>query len=129
MDVSAHICGLRLKFEEQQATRTLLSISADLDNTLVWMVSAHPLISKSLNQFFGDYTECTNYNWYHRHLHVFFVFFFCPPLRSWYLSIFSLSFKFANTTKSNIQQVLFFLLFFFFFFFFDYHLVWLSGQD
>ena len=33
--------------KSSQVSRTLLSIMADLDNAVVWIVSAHPLISKS----------------------------------------------------------------------------------
>ena len=40
-----------LKSEWQQLSRTLLSILADLNNVVVWMVSTHPLISKSSSPF------------------------------------------------------------------------------
>ena len=35
-----------------QISRTLLSILADLNNAIVWMVSIRPLISKSSSPFF-----------------------------------------------------------------------------
>ena len=56
-----------------QVSRTLLSILAALNNPEVWVVSAHPLISKSSNpfiNFFGNCTMSTNYNSYNRHFHV-----------------------------------------------------------
>ena len=60
-----------LKFERKQVSRTLLSIQADLNNAVVWMVSSCPLISKSSrNQSFRDYSMCINHNWYHRHPHI-----------------------------------------------------------
>ena len=62
--------GFSLESEWQQVTRTLLSILADLNNTVVWMVSTRPLIS--LYRSFGVCTECANYSWYHRHFHAFF---------------------------------------------------------
>ena len=58
--------------------RTLLSIQANLNNAVVWMISIRPLISKSTSPCtnpFGDCTDCTDYNWYHRHFHVIFMFF------------------------------------------------------
>ena len=56
-----------------QVSRTLLSILADLNNAVVRMVSTRVFISKSSSpcyQTFGDCTERTNYNWYHRHFYV-----------------------------------------------------------
>ena len=52
-----------------QVSTTLLSILTDLNNALIWMVSARALISKSSCPF-GDCTERINYHWYHRHFHV-----------------------------------------------------------
>ena len=43
--------GLSLKFEWSQVSRTLLSILADLSSMVVWMISIHPLISKSSSLF------------------------------------------------------------------------------
>ena len=45
---------------------TFLSILADLNNAVVWIVTARPLISKSPS----DCSECTNYSWCYGHLHV-----------------------------------------------------------
>ena len=36
-----------LEFEWQQVSRTLLTILVDLNAAIVWMVTTHPLISKS----------------------------------------------------------------------------------
>ena len=60
--------GFSLKFERQQSplvSRTLLSILADPNNVVIWMVSTRSLISKSFspcNRSFSDYTEHINYN-------------------------------------------------------------------
>ena len=108
--------------KSSQVSRTLLSILADLNNAVAWMVSARPLISKSFSPCtnhlmtvpspsitigIGDTFMC------HR--------FFSSPGRSRYLSLFSLSFSFtlwsAWTTQSTIRQI---LSSFFFFFFFCY---------
>ena len=65
--------GFSLKFERQkspQLFRTLLSVLANLSYVAVWMVSSYFHVFHSLNQFFRDCSKCTNYNWYHRHLHV-----------------------------------------------------------
>ena len=43
--------GLPLEFKWQQVSRTLLSILTDLNNTAVWMVFTHSLISKSSSPF------------------------------------------------------------------------------
>ena len=54
-------------------------------------LSSHFQVLQSLYQPFSDCTECTNYNWYHRHFQIpgfFFQF-------SWYQSLFSLSFSFT----------------------------------
>ena len=54
-----------------QVSRTPLRILVNLTNVVVWMVSAHPPISNSsrpLYQAFRDCSECTNYNWHHRHI-------------------------------------------------------------
>ena len=65
-----------------------------------------------LYQSFGDCTQSTNYDWYHRHFHV--PYFFNCLARSRHLSYFLLSFSFtqwsARTAKSTIRQVSFLLL-------------------
>ena len=56
-----------------QVTMTLLSVLADLNNTVVWIVSARPPISNFCRLFIkllGDRSAHTNYNWSHCHLHV-----------------------------------------------------------
>ena len=104
-----------------QVSRTLLSILADLNNVVVWMVSTRPPTSKSSSPFsnllvtvqnapitIGIIVTCMLHS------------FFNSLARSRYLSFFSHSFSFilwsAGTAKSTILQVLFFFFFFFFFF-------------
>ena len=41
----------RIESKSSQVSWTLLSILADLNNTVVWMVSTRPLISKSSSHF------------------------------------------------------------------------------
>ena len=111
-----------------KVSRTLLGILADLINTVVWVVSTCPLITKSSSPFtnsFGDRSKCTNYNWYNRHFHA--IYFFSYLGRSRYLSLFSLYFSlFCGLPGQQSPQFsrfsFFFLLFFLFFFFF----FWLS---
>ena len=103
----------------------LLSILADLRNTVVWMVSNCPVIFKFSSPFtnllgivpsalttIGITVTFMLHN------------FFNSQARSMYLSFFWLSFSFiqwsAGITKSTMWQVLF-SFFFFFFFFFDFH--------
>ena len=94
-----------------QVSRNLLSILADLNNAVVWMVSTRPLISTS-------FSPCTNFLVTVPSvpitfgITVIFMFhnFFGSLARSWYLSLFSPSFSFtqlsAGTTKSTIRHVL-----------------------
>ena len=63
-----------LEFEWQPVSSSLQGSSQYgeyyLSNAVVWMVSTHPLISKSSSpstSYFGNCTECTSYYWYHRH--------------------------------------------------------------
>ena len=124
-----------------QVSRTLFSIMADLNNTVVWMVSTRPLISKSSSPFINPSVtvprapitiDITVTFRFHS--------FFNSLARSKYLSSFSFSFNFtlssAGTAKFTILQVLFLFfsyLFFFSFFFFsvvvNYYKVWPSGRD
>ena len=94
-----------------QVSHIILSIQADLDKFVVWMVSTRPLISKS-------FSLCTS------HLmtassalttivfNVTFMFdsFLSSRARSTYLSLFLISFSFTQwsvrTAKSTIRQVL-----------------------
>ena len=95
-----------------QIFRTLLSILADVNNIVVWMVSTRPLISKSSSPFNNPSlivprTPITI------GIIVTFLFhsFSYSLARSRYLSFFSLSFNFilwsAGTAKSTIHPVLF----------------------
>ena len=52
-----------------QVSRILRSILADLNNTVVSIVSIRPLISKTSSPF-GDCIKSTNYNRYNRHFHI-----------------------------------------------------------
>ena len=105
-----------------QVSRTLLSILVDLHNSVVWMLSTCPLISKSSCPFtnplgivprapFGIIVTLM--------FHI-----FCSLARFRYLSYFSLSFIFtlrsAGATNSPIRQVLFFV---------NYHYVWSPRRD
>ena len=95
-----------------QVSRTLLSILADLNNAVVWMVFTPLLISKSSS-------PCTNplvtVPRVQITIGITVTFsFFSSLARSRYLSFFSLSFNFtqwsSGTAKSIIRQVLFFFL-------------------
>ena len=59
--------------KSSQVSRTLLSILADHNNALFWMVMILPLISNSSSLFsevLGDYSKCTDYNYYYCHPNV-----------------------------------------------------------
>ena len=98
-----------------QVSRTLLSILADLNNAVVWMVSTRALISESSG-------PCKNLLWLHRVHQLQLVspslsrsiVFFNSQARSTHLSLSSILFSFtlwlAGTTKSNIRQVFLLLL-------------------
>ena len=92
-----------------QVSNTLLSILANLNNAIVWMVSTHPVISKSSSPC----TKITNYNLYKRHFHV--PQFFHFPSKVEVLILLFAFFQFysvvtARTAKCTIQQVLLLLL-------------------
>ena len=117
-----HISISRWSFTEVWVTasllkspRTLLSILADLNNVVVWIVSTRPFISKSSSPFNNPsvtvsrapITIGTNVSFmFHR--------FFNSLARSRYLSFFSFSFSFtlwsAGTSKFIILYVLFFVV-------------------
>ena len=95
-----------------QVSRTLLSIRAVLNNVVVWMVSIHPLISKSSS-------SCTNplvtvpRTTIIIGINVPFIFhsFFTSIARFKYLSFFSFSFNCTLwSSRTAILQVLFFFL-------------------
>ena len=114
---SALVDGLSLKFEWQQVSSSLQDSSqysgwsqycSNLDGLYL---SSYFQVLQSLYQSFGDCTEWTNYNWYHRHCHIL-SFFLRSLARSKYLYFVLLSFNFtfwsARTAKSTIRHVLFF---------------------
>ena len=96
-----------------QVSRTLLSILADLNNAVVWIVSIRPLISKSCRPFINpletvpSVTTITDIN-----DTFMFYNFIISRARFRYLFFFSLSFIFTlwstGTVLSTIQQVSFF---------------------
>ena len=96
-----------------QVSRTLLSILGNLNNAVVWMVSTHPLISKSSSPFINPLSTVPR-TLITIGMNITFMFhsFFNSLVKSRYLSFFSLSFNF---TLSTILQVLFFE---------DYYKVW-----
>ena len=98
-----------------QASRTLLSILAVLNNAVVWMISTRPPTSNSSNPFSNPLVTVPNAPitigiivtcMFHS--------FFNSLAKSRYLSFFSHSFSFiqwsTGTAKSTILQVLFLLL-------------------
>ena len=101
--------------KSSQVSRTLLSILADFNNAVVWMVSTRPLISMFsilytnplVNVLSGQITIGITVTFM---VHSF----FSPLARLRYLSLFSLSFSFIlwlpRTAKSIIRQILFFQL-------------------
>ena len=96
-----------------QVSRTALSILADLNNTVIWMVSTCPLISKSFSPFINRLLTVPNAPSTNGITATFmFHSFFSSLERYRNLSFFSLSFSFtqwsARTAKFTIQQVLFF---------------------
>ena len=107
-------------------SRTLLSILADLNYAVVWMVSTRPLISKSSIPFINPSVNVPRAP-VTISIIVTFMFhsFYNSLARSMYLSLFSHSFSFTlwstGTTKSTILQVLFFFV--------DYYKLWSSGRD
>ena len=108
-----------------QVSRIRLSILADLNNAIVWMVFIHPLISKSSSPFINPSVTVSRAPIIIG-INVPFMFhsFFNSLARSRYLSFFLVSFNFtlwsAGTVESSILHVLFFV---------DYYMVWLSGRD
>ena len=93
-----------------QVSRTLLSILTDFNNAVVWMVSNHPLISKSpspcTNPLVAVPSAAITIG-----IIITFMFhsFFSCLTRSRYLSLFTFSFSFtmwlAETVKSTVRPV------------------------
>ena len=114
-----------------QVSWTLLSILADLNNVVVWMVSSRPLFSKSSSPFKNPSITVSRAPITIGIIVIlmFHSLFFNSLTSSMYLSFFSHSFSFTlcstETAKFTILQVLFFLKFFFI----DYYKVWSSGRD
>ena len=109
-----------------KGSRTLLSILAVLNNTVVWMVSTRSPTSKSSSPFNSPLVTVQNAPITIGIIATFmFHIFFDSLARSRYLTFFSISSSFilwsARTAKSTILQVPFFVV--------DYYKVWSSGQD
>ena len=100
------------KSKSPQVSRTILSIQADLNNAVIWMVPTCPLILKSTCPFTNLLGIVPN-GITIMGIKVTFMFhsFFSSLLRSTYLSLFSLYFNFthwsARTAKSTIWKILF----------------------
>ena len=98
---------------KHQVSRTLLNILADLNNDFVWMVSTHPLISKSFSPSTNPLVTVPSIP-ITIAIIVTFMFhsFYSSLARSRYLSLFLHYFSFtlwsAGTAKTIIRQVLFF---------------------
>ena len=89
-----------------QVSRTLLSILANLNSVLVWMVTTRPLISKSSRPFNNPSMTLLRAP-ITIGINVTFIFnsFFYSLTRSRYLSFFSLSFNFTHwSTGQEIRQ-------------------------
>ena len=103
-----------------QVSRTPLSVLADLNNAVLWIVSTRLLISKLSSSCINPLVTVPSAP-ITSGITVIFMFhsFFCSLAGSRYLSSFSLSFSFTmsliGTAKSTIRQVLFFFFFLFLF--------------
>ena len=75
-----------------QVYRALLSILADFDNTVVWMVSTRPLISKSSRPFINHLVTVLS----------------APITNSITVTYRSIVFFFSSLARSTIRQILFF---------------------
>ena len=116
-----------------QVSRTLLNILADLNNAVIWMVWACPLISNSSSPFSKPLEifpsapitiDITATIAFHRSLlFCFFCFFFqfsCKILELVFLFVL-FNFPSAETAKFTVRQVLFFFLL-------GYYKVWYFGR-
>ena len=109
-----------------QVSRNLLSILADLNNTVVWMVSPHPFISKASSLRTNPLVTAPRALITIGIIVTFMIYSYFNSLsRSRYLSLFSHFLNFtlwsAMRAKSTILQVLFYFV--------DYFKIWSSGQD
>ena len=103
-----------------QVYRTLLSIMADLNNAVVWMVSTRPLISKSSSPYTHYLVTVPRAPI----TIVMFHSFFNSLTRSRFLSLFHiLSISLWGLLRHQSSQ------FYKFSFFVDYYKIWLSGWD
>ena len=115
---SSHQCYLMVSHwslsdsKSPQISRTLLSILADLNNPVVWMVFIRPLISKSSSPCTSPLMTVSRTPVTTGIIIFIFHSFFNCLARSRYLSFFLIYFNFtllsAKTAKSPIQQVHFF---------------------
>ena len=116
-----------------QVSRTLLSILVDLNKDVVWIVSIHPLISKSTSPFINRLVTVPKAPVTIGITAIFMSHsFFDPQARSRYLSFFFFAFfQFYSVVcrDSKVHNSASSLSLSFFFFFFDYHQVWSSGLD
>ena len=111
-----------------QASKTLLSILAILNNAVVWMVSTGPPTSKSSSPFINPLITVSKAPiTVGKNVTSMFLVFFNSLARSRYLSVFLDSFSFmmwsAGSAKSTILQI------FFVFVVIDYYKVKSSGRD
>ena len=115
---SALADGLSLEFEWLQVSRTLLSILAVFNNSVVWMVSTRPPTSKSSGPFNKPLVTVPKAPITIGTIVTFmfhsFLFFFNSLARSRYLSLISYSFSFilwsAGAAKSTILKIFFFFV-------------------
>ena len=104
-----------LSDDKSQVSRTLLSILADLNNAVVWIVSTSPVFSKSSSPCTNPLVKVPRAPTTIGIIVTFMCYsFFNPLARSRYLSLFLHSFNFTlwstGIAKSTILQVLSFLL-------------------
>ena len=93
-------------YNPPQVTRTLLSIMADLNNVIVWMVSTCTLISRSsshLTNLLGIVPSVPTTIGITVTIMVH-IFKKISSARSWYLSLFSLSFIFTRCSASTAKS-------------------------
>ena len=116
---------LSLNSKSPKVSRTLLSFLVNFNNTIVWMISTCPLISKSCSPFTNPLRIVLSV-----HITIgitvtlmVYRFFFSSLAKSRYFALFTLFPFFSGLPVWQSP------LFERFSFFIDYHLVWLSGWD